>query len=83
MSAGNWSRSRPYLANGSDLLWKDLRPDRSCKKNKSTQVVFDHCFCTLIFDMEQDRYKMDFPTEVFFEITFILTGVRPVIQLRP
>ena len=44
------SRSRPYLVKGSDLLWKDLRPDKSCKKNNPTQVVFGHCFCT--FEME-------------------------------
>ena len=29
------------------------------------------------------KQKISFPAKVFSEITFILTGVRPVIQLRP
>ena len=30
-----------------------------------------------------ETFEMNFPTKVFSEITFILTGVCPVIQLRP
>ena len=58
----------PHLANGSDLLWEDLRPDISCKNTTNWYR----------------RLEINFPTKVFFsEITFILTAGRPVIQLRP